>query len=154
MNESRGDIVFGAALVALGAAVLVEAGNIPPPVFEAFGAAPVPRAAAVVLIALGSLLAVRAMPALLRDRGGMSAGTDRAAWLRSGATMLIAAGHAAAIEYLMLDFVTATAPALMAMFLVLGGVRPRVVVAGGLLAVLTPLALLLLFTRAFQIDLP
>jgi hypothetical protein len=154
VRQAAGDIVLGVALAAFGAAVLIESRNIPPPVFEAFGAAPVPRAAAVVLIVLGALLAIRAIPAVLRAGGTARAGIDPSVWLRTGATVAILIGHAAAIEYLKLGFVAATVPALMAMFLVLGGLRRRVLLAGAVLAALTPLALLLLFTRVFQIDLP
>ena len=154
MKQAAGDLILGLATAAFGLLILLEARSIREPVFETFGAAPVPRTAAVILIALSLVLVLRAVPHLARGRSLMALRPDLSAWARTGGTVAIVFAHAAAIAFWGLGFIEATIPALVLMFLVLGGARPRYLAAAALVAVLTAAGIFLAFTRLFQIDLP
>lgn len=155
MTDSARDLLFALALFACGGLVLLEVRNVPPPLFEAFGGEVIPRIAAWILAALAVSLLARGAFRLSRD--GAATGMGRAA-LRPDPRLLgtigILALQAAAIEWGGTSFLAATIPSLFLLFLLLGGVRPRFVVAALALSVVVAIALHLLFTRVFRIDLP
>jgi Tripartite tricarboxylate transporter TctB family len=152
--KAVGDLLLGVSLAAFGMIVLVGTASIKAPVFEEFGAAPVPRYSAIMLIALSAVLAVRSVPTLLREGGLFSIAFDPAAWGRTGGVVAVMAAYAAAIEYLDAGFVAATVPTLFVLFLVLGGRQLRFVAIAAALSVIVSVILFLVFTRLFQIDLP
>lgn len=154
MNQARWDIVLGLALAAFGCTIIAGTYAIPPPVFETFGAAPVPRTAAIILVLLSALMIARAVPASIRLANRTPATKDPTPWLQAAAVVAVLFAHASAIRYLEVGFIVATSAALILMFAILGGLRPRFLLVAAVLAMLIPAALFLAFTRVFYIDLP
>ncbi len=142
-----GSAVFVAALgLAIGAVLLIGAGNIAPPMFDPVGSAALPRACAVALIGLG--LGTALQSAL---RGGGSGGDARTRPATVGLVILMAA-YVLAME-LGLGFALAT-------ILFTAAAIPLVARSRRLLIFSVPTALALglgaqwLFTSVFFVDLP
>jgi hypothetical protein len=96
----------------------------------------------------------RAVPASFRLPGKAPASRDATPWLQAAAVVAVLFAHASAIRYFGVGFIVATSAALILMFAILGGLRPRFLLVAAVLAMLIPAALFLAFTQVFYIDLP
>lgn len=142
-------------MIALGSAVLVEVGNIPPPPFETFGAALVPKASAILLVAVSLVVLARAALAWARAPRLPRPSTVVLVDYRLAGTVAIVLAHAVAISFGGLSFIVATTPALFLMFLLLRDrITPRYLAMATVLALTASIGLFAIFTRVFQIDLP
>jgi len=152
-SSPKSDLMLSGLLIFLGAAVLFEAKNIPRPVFESFGAHPVPVAVAWCIIVLSLVLGAKA---LLRMRTEASEPTSLAAFMPGPTFLVLLAlvGEAAAFTWLSVPYVAASWILATTVAIILGGLNKRniivSVVLGGILAVGT----YLLFTYVFLLDLP
>lgn len=148
------DLLLGALLAVFGAVMLTGTYSIQPPVFESFGAAPVPRASALILMGLAAILLASAAIRLRRSPGAAAFILGASAWRRTLAVLAVLILHSVAIGPFGIGFVVATIPMLIAMFVILGGRAPRFLALATGLAITVTIALYLVFTRLFQIDLP
>lgn len=155
MANAGRDLAFSLSMLAVGVAVLLESRNIPPPLFETFGAALVPQATAGLLILVALIILLRSLAALRRRAStGSAMLTMPELDLRLAGTIAILYAHAVAISYMAVSFLVATITALLFLFVLLGGARPRFLALSVVLSIVVSGSLLLVFTRIFHIDLP
>lgn len=151
------DLILGAALAGFGLLVLSDSQDIPPPVFEQFGAAKLPQAAAILLMAFSLSIVAGAALRILRDSGPVHSAVETNAgsrWLSMVGVTAILLGHSAAISFLDVGFAITTFVALPAMFCVLLGTNRRTLLIGILVAAIVAFGLQYVFTSIFSVDLP
>jgi hypothetical protein len=161
-GRRRRDAVFGAAIMAIGAAFLHQAGRIRKTPFDILGAAYFPRVVASVLIVLGAIVLLGALLGRrTRDSDivmfGVAPGSAegaRSRWALAGAISILTIAYTVAIGVHRLDFFLCSAAYLaLAGFLLSGGGRRavlRATVAGTMLAG----AMTLVFRHVLGVDLP
>lgn len=156
-DNPKKDMTLSVVLIGIGCLVLVEAGRIPAPVFESFGARPIPSAAATGLIGLGVLLGLTAWRRLAGSTSESREAAPRLSLVPATPTLLILLAlmtEAAMISFLHVPYVPAAWSLAAALGLILGGIGigniARSVLVGGVLA----LGTFALFTQVFFLDLP
>lgn len=156
------DLLFGLAVLALAAVVWWGAASLPPPRYEPLGSAALPRGLAVAMAGLALVVIVRAVlrrpavtgQAVVSERAAASdAGFRRRPGRAAGAFALLVA-YVLVLDLGLASFVPASCVA----FILIGGVltgfewRRLPWLAG--FVILLVIALQLVFTRIFYIDLP
>lgn len=156
-DNPKKDMTLSVVLIGIGCLVLVEAGRIPAPVFESFGARPIPTAAATALIGLGALLWLTAWRRFARSTAESREAAPRLSLVPAKGTILILLAlmtEAAMISFLHVQYVPAAWSLAVAIGLIIGGMGigniARSVLVGGVLAFGT----FALFTQVFFLDLP
>jgi len=149
----RADVALALGVGAFAALLLWEAEKIPPPFFDPLGSAAVPQGVAVVLLALGAIVFLRALAArpwpARPEPEGYRPRPDVAVGIA-----ILAVGYIAVMELGLLGFRDATIAFVALASAVLGRLSPRIMLTGLLVAVIVGFGGTYLFTRVFIIALP
>lgn len=177
--DALADLVVGGLLIGLAALLWVGSRAIAAPFFDPLGSAALPRACALLIAALSTVMIGQALYRLRRPAAlTLASRTDPSAtpvasaqaaayaastpgtatwrrrpWLASGLVGLCVA-YAAAMQWNLAGFRAATGSFVFAAILLLGGAKPRTLVMAALVAGLLAAGGQFVFSRWFYIDLP
>lgn len=156
-DNPRTDLILSLVLIVVGIGVLFEVRRIPAPVFESFGAHPIPIAVAIALIALASLLGILSWRRLVREAAdGASRGPRFSLVPKMGTVVVLAAlvTEAGLISVFGLPYIAAAWALAISVSLLLGGTGRRNAVVSVLLGGVLASGTYALFTEVFFLDLP
>jgi Tripartite tricarboxylate transporter TctB family len=154
-SDPRVDLGVAAVIMLLCAAVLWEARDIPPGVFEPLGSAPVPRFTAVLIILLCLVVAGRSL-LRWRARRAPEIEADRVPprlW-DAAVVMLLTVAYVAALHLRLTTFAVMTTVFLTVAIGTLLRVRLKAMPIVLLVAAVTGFGCQYVFTRIFIVDLP
>ncbi|MEZ5864206.1 MAG: tripartite tricarboxylate transporter TctB family protein [Geminicoccaceae bacterium] len=153
-REPLADIVFAVTVLALAGIVWWGTAALPPPRYEPLGSAALPRTLAVIMALLGIMLLGRVWAGGRRPAASAARpGFRPRPWLAVGVLAVLVA-YVALMDLRLLGFVPASILALVLLGAMLTGFdRRRLPWLAGFVVLLV-VAVQLLFTRVFYIDLP
>ncbi len=153
-REPLADILFAVTVLALAGIVWWGTASLPPPRYEPLGSAALPRALALAMALLGLVLLGRAWAGRrLQAAPASDLGFRPRPWLAAGVLAVLVL-YVASMDLRLLGFVPASILALVLIGAMLTGFdRRRLPWLAGFVVVLV-IAVQLLFTRVFYIDLP
>lgn len=155
-RQSRIEIAVAAALIILSGVTWLSVSELPPPFFDPIGSAAFPKAMAVIIAALSLVVIAKAV---LASRSAPAAEAEpspeaRQSHLLGAAMYALVILYAAAMQWKLLGFATATALFIVAAGAVLGRFRLKETIVSAVLALLLGFGGDYLFTHVFYIDLP
>lgn len=150
------DLLFGLAVLVLAALVWWGTASLPPPRYEPLGSAALPRGLAIVMAALALVVIARAVlrrPAVTERVAVADAGFRRRPGRAAGAFALLVA-YVLVLDLGLAGFIPASCVAFILIGGVLIGFEWRRLPWLAAFVILLVIALQLVFTRIFYIDLP
>ena len=152
-RSPRPDLLLAAAVTGFAALIWLQSRKIPPPFFDPLGSAAVPRAVALVMVALAAIMALRALAGLAEPSDAAKAEYRPRPDLAIGIFVLCVA-YVGAMDLGWIGFEAATIVFLVAAAALLGRLHLKTLLMGTAFAVVMGVGGTWLFTRFFFIDLP
>jgi cytochrome b561 len=152
--DPRAELGVCAVIVVACAAVLIEAAQIRPGVFEPLGSGPVPRATAWAIIVLCLVVMARAVLRLRITGPEPAAAAIRPRWLDAAAVLALTLGYVAVLHLRLTTFALMTTAYLLASIGLLVRLERRLLPWVALVAALVGFGSQYVFTRIFVVDLP